>query len=286
MATLRDIRRRRNSIQKTQQITKVMKMISAIKLKKAEEMLLAFRPYRIAYKETMGRLASKVEQEEHIFVSRQNHRAELLVICSDRGLCGAFNSNILKRAEKFLEENQSLYEDISLGLIGQKAVDYFSRRHVKIRKKYAEIISKLDYPKACEVAQDIIKDYEGGIFGEVYVLYSEFRTSLQPLVKLEKLLPLEPSDQGDYFPEYIYEPSKEEILQSLFPKYVEVELYGILLESIASEHGARMVAMEAATKNAEEMISYLTLIYNKARQASITKEIIEIMTGTEAMKKA
>lgn len=284
MATLRDIRRRRNSVKKTQQITRVMKMISAIKLKRAEEALMAFRPYKSAYREIVGRLASKVGEEEHIFFSKKNHRAELLVICSDRGLCGAFNSNILKRAENFLKDNQ--YKDISLRLIGKKAMDYFSRRPVNIREKYMEILSKTDYSKAWKIAQDIIKGYEEELFGEVYVLYSDFKTSFHPLVKLKKLLPLEPSDQKDYFPEYLYEPSKKEILQLLLPKYLGVEIYGFLLESITSEHGARMIAMEAATNNAEEMINYLTLIYNKARQASITKEIIEIMTGAEVLKKA
>jgi len=230
---------------------------------------------------------------------REPKRIELVVLTSDRGLCGAFNLNLISRAERFLEEEKAA-ESLTLSFIGRKGRDHFRKKRVAIRQEYVNLFGKVDYPLAARIAQDLIQAYVAEQVDAIYLLYSEFKSAIQQRVVLEKILPLAPGtlkgEKGGAasspagtpgFPptvEYIYEPSEGEILGKILPMYVEVQVYRALLESAASEFGARMTAMENATNNAAEMIDKLTLVYNKARQAAITKELIEIVSGAEALK--
>jgi F-type H+-transporting ATPase subunit gamma len=293
-ASLRDIRKRIASVRSTQQITKAMKMVAAAKLRRAQESILATRPYAKKMLEVLTSLAARTSAEAHpLLARREPRRVEVVVFTSDRGLCGAFNMNLIQRAEKFMEEEKARTEELALSFIGRKGRDYFRRRKVTIRREYVNFFGKVDYLMASRIGQELVQAYTEKRVDRIYLLYSEFRSAIQQRVVLEKILPVTP-EAGPQAPaptmgaqtavEYIYEPSEGEILDKLLPMYVEVQIYRALLESLASEYGARMTAMENATKNAAEMIDKLTLVYNKARQASITKELIEIVSGAEALK--
>ena len=291
-ASLRDIRKRIGSVRSTQQITKAMKMMAAAKLRRAQESILATRPYATKMFEVLSSLAARTSPDAHpLLYRREPKRVEVVVFTSDRGLCGAFNMNLIQRAERFLEEGRSGGEELSLSFIGRKGRDYFRRRKVNIRREYVNLFGKVDYLLASRIGQDLVQTYVEEQVDAIYLLYSEFRSAIQQRILLEKILPGTPKIPGEgegakgpVAVEYIYEPSEGEILDKLLPMYVEVQVYRALLESAASEFGARMTAMENATNNAAEMIDKLTLIYNKARQAAITKELIEIVGGAEALK--
>ena len=300
-ASLRDIRKRIASIRSTQQITKAMKMVAAARLRRAQESILATRPYAIKMLEVLSSLAARTSVEAHpLLARREPKKVEVVLFTSDRGLCGAFNMNLIQRAERFLVEEKANTDEIGLSLIGRKGRDYFRRRKVRIRREYINFFGKVDYPLASRIGQELVQAYSEKQVDGIYVLYSEFRSAIQQPVVLRKILPVAPKvpDGGEKTPtppehspeargtgvEYIYEPSEGEILGKLLPMYVEVQIFQALLESVASEYGARMTAMENATNNAAEMIERLTLIYNKARQAAITKELIEIVSGAEALK--
>jgi len=300
-ASLRDIRKRIASIRSTQQITKAMKMVAAARLRRAQESILATRPYATKMLEVLSSLAARTSAEAHpLLARREPKRIEVVVFTSDRGLCGAFNMNLIQRAERFLGEEKANADEIALSLIGRKGRDYFRKRKVTIRREYINFFGKVDYPLASRIGQELVQAYSQKQVDGIYLLYGEFRSAIQQPVVLKKILPVTPKvpDGGEKPPalsapplekggaaiEYIYEPSEGEILEKLLPMYVEVQIYQALLESVASEYGARMTAMENATNNAAEMIEKLTLIYNKARQAAITKELIEIVSGAEALK--
>jgi len=293
-ASLRDIRKRIASVRSTQQITKAMKMVAAAKLRRAQESILATRPYAKKMLEVLTSLAARTSAEAHpLLARREPRRVEVVVFTSDRGLCGAFNMNLIQRAEKFMEEEKARTEELALSFIGRKGRDYFRRRKVTIRREYVNFFGKVDYLMASRIGQELVQAYTERRVDRIYLLYSEFRSAIQQRVVLEKILPVTPEADSQApalaagsqtAVEYIYEPSEGEILDKLLPMYVEVQIYRALLESLASEYGARMTAMENATKNAAEMIDKLTLVYNKARQASITKELIEIVSGAEALK--
>jgi len=293
-ASLRDIRKRIASVRSTQQITKAMKMVAAAKLRRAQESILTTRPYAKKMLEVLTSLAARTSAEAHpLLARREPRRVEVVVFTSDRGLCGAFNMNLIQRAEKFMEEEKARSEELALSFIGRKGRDYFRKRKVTIRREYVNFFGKVDYLMASRIGRELVQAYTEKRVDRIYLLYSEFRSAIQQRVILEKILPVTP-EAGPQAPaptmgaqtavEYIYEPSEGEILDKLLPMYVEVQIYRALLESLASEYGARMTAMENATKNAAEMIDKLTLVYNKARQASITKELIEIVSGAEALK--
>ena len=287
-ASLRDIRKRIASVRSTQQITKAMKMVAAARFRRAQESILATRPYATKMLEVLSRLAARTSAKAHpLLARRESRRVEVVVFTSDRGLCGAFNVNLIQKAERFMEEQKGKIEQIALSFVGRKGRDYFRRRKVLIRREYVNFFGKVDYLFASRIGQELVQAYsEEGTDG-IYLLYSEFRSAIQQRVILEKILPVTPSSPSEIGPaavEYLYEPSESEILDKLLPMYVEVQVYRALLESLASEYGARMTAMENATNNAAEMIEKLTLVYNKARQASITKELIEIVSGAEALK--
>ncbi len=292
-ASLRDIRKRIASVRSTQQITKAMKMVAAAKLRRAQESILATRPYAVKMSDVLSSLAARTSPDAHpLLYRREPRRVEIVVFTSDRGLCGAFNMNLIQRAEKFVQEESPGRELVTLSFIGRKGRDYFRRRKVNIRREYVNIFGKVDYPLAARIGQELVESYVREQVDSIYLLYSEFRSAIQQRIVLEKILPVTPKvpeggrgdAKGPASIEYIYEPSETEILGKLLPMYVEMQIYRALLESVASEFGARMTAMENATNNAAEMIDKLTLIYNKARQAAITKELIEIVSGAEALK--
>jgi F-type H+-transporting ATPase subunit gamma len=291
--SLRDIRKRITSVRSTQQITKAMKMVATAKLRRAQENILATRPYATKMFEVLSSLAARTSPDAHpLLYRREPKRVEVVVFTSDRGLCGAFNMNLIQRAEKFLEEEKTRTEELALSFIGRKGRDYFRKRNVKMRREYVNLFGKVDFPLAARIGEDLVQSYIAEQVDAIYLLYSEFRSAIQQRIVLEKILPVTPKKaaEGEEAPkgptavEYIYEPSEVEILGKILPMYVEVQIYRALLESVASEFGARMTAMENATNNARDMIEKLTLMYNKARQASITKELIEIVSGAEALK--
>ncbi|MBI5966477.1 MAG: ATP synthase F1 subunit gamma [Deltaproteobacteria bacterium] len=301
-ASLRAIRKRIASVRSTQQITRAMKMVAAAKLRRAQESILATRPYASKMLEVLNSLATRTSPEAHpLLARREPKRVEVVIFTSDRGLCGAFNMNIVQRAEQFMKEEKAKTEELALSSIGRKGRDYFRKRKVSIRREYINLFGKVDYLLASRIGQELVQVYSEKRVDGIYLLYTEFRSAVQQRVVLKKILPVEPrailQEQERAAPtghpsvkggpgavEYIYEPSEKEILEKLLPMYVEVQVYQALLESVASEYGARMTAMENATKNAAEMIEKLTLVYNKARQAAITKELIEIVSGAEALK--
>jgi F-type H+-transporting ATPase subunit gamma len=302
-ASLRDIRKRIASVRSTQQITKAMKMVATAKLRRAQESILAVRPYATKMLEVLNSLAQRTSAEAHPLLAwREPKRVEVVVFTSDRGLCGAFNMNLIQRAERFLGEEKGKADEIALSFFGRKGRDYFRKRKVDIRREYVNFFGKVDYLLASRIGQELVRDYIENRVDRIYLLYSEFRSAIHQRVLLRKIFPVTSSGSGEgreggladpakgperMVPkavEYIYEPSEGEILDQLLPRYVEAQVYQALLESVASEYGARMTAMENATNNAAEMIDKLTLIYNKARQAAITKELIEIVSGAEALK--
>ncbi len=285
MATLREIKRRITSVQNTEQITKAMKMVATSRLRRAQEAILANRPYAHKMLEVLSSLALRTNPQAHpLLHTREPEKVDLIVVTSDRGLCGAFNSNIIRQAERFMRERP--HWEFTLHLVGRKANDYFKRRDYNIRKVSLNILSDISFPHAIAVGDDVVENYLTGEFDQVYMVYNEFKSAIQQTVIVEQLLPIKPMDiSEDYYPvEYTFEPSEDVLLEQLLPRHINVQVYRVFLESVASEHGARMTAMESASKNAGEMIDKLTLIYNRTRQAAITTELIEVVSGKEAMK--
>ena len=288
MATLRDIKRRIKAVQSTSKITKAMKMVSAAKFRRAQQRMFELRPYAERMSTILSGLAGGAEGEMHpLLVVRPRKNIEVLVITSDRGLCGAFNTNILKAATRYIAELQREGFEVMVSCVGRKAKDYFKRRGVELKNAWTGVSGKISYANAQEAAGAIIEEYTDETVDEVIVVYNEFKSVIAQKVVVTRLLPLAPiAASEDSLPVYnfIYEPSKQEIFTRLVPKNVEIQIFRALLESQASEEAARMTAMENATKSANEMITNLTLQYNKARQATITKELMDIVGGVEALK--
>ena len=288
MASLRDIRRKIVSIKKTQQITKAMKMVAAAKLRRAQERVIAARPYSRKMLTVIASLASRVERMQHpLLAKREPKKVQLLVLTSDRGLCGAYNTNILRKAVEAVREFQAQGKEVRVNIVGRKGRDFFRKRSsYNVGQTWSDL-GMIDYEKAANVGKNIVERFAAGETDEVYLLYNEFKSVMQQNVTLEKLLPVEPPAEADPFTaavDYLYEPSAVAILTSILPKHIEVQVYRALLESQASEMGARMTAMDSATRNAKDLIGRLTLKFNKTRQAAITKEISEIVGGAEALK--
>jgi F-type H+-transporting ATPase subunit gamma len=281
MPALVDIRRRIRSVKSTQQITKAMKMVSAAKLRRAQDAMFAARPYARKLMEVLSGVASRARPEMHpLLQEKGDEKVLLVVVTADKGLCGAFNANIIRTARRFIDE-RSAGRELALGLIGRKGRDFFRRRPVKVRMEQVGIFQALRYPAAQGIARDLIADFTEGKADKVFLLYNEFKSVIQQRIVVEQLLPIERAAVDPREPafDYIYEPAPEGILASMLPRHVEVQVWRALLESAAAEHGARMAAMDAATSNAGEMIGKLTLYMNKVRQAAITKEIIEVVSG-------
>lgn len=288
MPTLRDIKRRITAVRNTKQITKAMKMIAAAKLRKSQSRMLDMRPYADKMNSVIASLSSEGESQHPLITPRQRKTVEIVVITSDKGLCGAFNSNILKGAVNFISEHEKEGFNISISAIGKKASDYFKRRNIIMRKSWTGLSGKIVYSDINEISSDIIENYINEKIDEVFIIYNEFKTVMAQKISVVKLLPMadiEASGEAEGMSaSFIYEPSREEIFNQLLPKNMEIQVFRAMLESQASEEAARMIAMENATKNADEMIDKLTLQYNKARQASITEELMDIVGGVEALK--
>jgi F-type H+-transporting ATPase subunit gamma len=297
MASLRAIRTRIKSVRNTQKITKAMKMVSAAKLRRATDAVVRARPYAQLVDEMLGAMTQGVDETRAphpLMEVREQKRIELVLLTSDRGLCGGFNSNIIRRAQRFLTEEGGKYESVQFSTIGRRGRDFAKKRLVETRKDYAGFFGKLRFDKAREVAEDLIQAYTSGHLDAVYLLYNEFKSAISQKISLVQLLPIVPKEAPKALakgqpatiltPEHVFEPGREELLQTLVPRHLAMQIWRALLESEASEHGARMTAMDSATKNASEMIARLTLEYNRARQAAITKELMEIVSGAEALK--
>jgi F-type H+-transporting ATPase subunit gamma len=288
MASLQSLRRKIGSIKNTQKITKAMKMVAAAKLKRAQDRILAARPYAKKMAVVLGSLARRANRAHHPLLRRSatRTRIELLVITSDRGLCGAFNTNILRKAMDFLREKQAEGYDVTVSLVGRKSRDFFRRRQWTRRQEWVGVFDRLTYEHGLDIGSDIVQQFTAGTFDELYIVYNEFKSAIQQRVVVEKLLPIEslepeePSLGGGY----LFEPDEDELLKILLPKHIEVQTFHALLESSAAELGARMAAMDGATRNAGELIKKLTLYYNKTRQAAITKELMDIVGGAEALR--
>jgi len=280
MPALIDIRRRIRSVKSTQQITKAMKMVSAAKLRRAQDAMFAARPYARKMLEVLQSIASRSDDDAHpLLEERGGERVLVVVITADKGLCGAFNANIIRTAARFVTDRQE--RGIELGLVGRKGRDALKRRGFKVRFERIGVFQALQYKTAREMARELTEAFTNGEFDEVFLVYNEFKSVIQQRIAVERLLPIERhvlSPQQPRF-DYIYEPEPAGILKSLLPRHVEVQIWKALLESNAAEHGARMASMDAATNNASEMIDSLTLYMNKVRQAAITKEIIEVVSG-------
>lgn len=285
MASLRDIKRRIRSVSNTQQITRAMKLVAAAKMRRAQEAIIAARPYALMMMDVMSSLACRVETTAHpLLARREENNVMVIVITSDKGLCGGFNGNIARRTIKLIEEKKGC--SISLIVIGKKGRDYFRLKRYNILKEYIDIFRVFNYQKASLIINDVIDAYTAESVDSVYMVYNEFKSVIQQRVVAESLLPILPlvCKTGEEPVDYLYEPSAEAILNEILNKYVKVEVYRAFLESIASEYGARMTAMDSATRNAREMIDKLTLNYNRLRQAAITREIIEVVSGADALK--
>lgn len=286
MPSLRDLRRRIKSIKSTQQITKAMKAVSAAKMRKAQDAVLAARPYSRRIKDVLGRVAVASSGVKHpLLAVRESKKVAYVVITADRGLCGGFNSNVIRRAT---QELKGATAEISLLTIGRKSRDFFRRRGFKIARQYVGLGENVNYGTARDIASYVIDKYSSEEYDEVYLLYSQYFNVLVQKPVLVKLLPAEPPAEEEGADtkkvDYIFEPSPEAVLTELLPKYIENAIYQGLLESKAGEHSARMTAMDNATKNAKDMIAKLTLSMNRARQAQITKEISEIVGGAAALE--
>lgn len=279
-----DIRRRIRSVKNTQQITRAMKMVATAKLRRAQERMYAARPYAGGLRQVLASVATRVDISAHpLLQSREPERnVVVIVVTADRGLCGAFNANVIRAAQNFIRDNA--VEGVELLTIGRRGSDFFRRRTNPIRRSVM-VAQALSIEVAREIADSLIKDFIDEKIDGVYVVYNEFKSLIAQHVRVDRLLPIArefDADPNRPAIDYLYEPGPEQILSDLLPKHIEFQLYRVLLESAAAEQGARMTAMEAATKNASDMIDYLTLTYNRIRQAAITKEIIEIVSGASA----
>jgi F-type H+-transporting ATPase subunit gamma len=300
LANLKLIRKRIASVKSTQKITRAMKMVAGARLARAQQRITALRPYALRTAEALTAIADAEAKRESggaaadhpLLVRREEKSALFLVITSDRGLCGAFNSSINRTAERLWKERQGEGRDVKITVIGRKGRDYFKRRGAPVSHVFAGVWDKLDLDQARNIARTVLRPYIRGEVDAIYIVYNEFKSAMSQSVVAEKLFPIEGSQasadesagDGKLESQFIFEPNKEALLEQLVPMYVEISILRALYESMASELGARMTAMDSATKNASEMIDKLTLQYNRARQAAITTELMEIIGGAEALK--
>lgn len=291
MATLRDIKRKISAVKKTQQITRAMNMVASAKLRGAQERMRAFRPYAEKYNEVVQSVASRVDSDAHpLLIRRQTRRVGILLVTADRGLCGSFNTNLLTMAEKEAESRRGRGQEVCFYCVGRKGRDYFRRRKADIRGAYVDN-RRITYELASKVAEDVVTAYLQEQLDEILLIYSQFVNIVTQRPVVEPLLPFVPmaseeEDAAGSRVDYLYEPKPEALLSVLLPEQIRVQIYHGLLENNTSEQAARMTAMENATKNCKDMADQLTLLFNKARQAAITKELMDIVGGAEALKKS
>jgi F-type H+-transporting ATPase subunit gamma len=289
MATLKDILRKIGAVKKTQQITRAMNMVAASKLRSSQVKMVGFKPYAEKFSEVLGNLSSRIDPGIHpLLVKKEDiSRVELLHFTSDRGLCGSFNMNNIHFAEKWIAEQKAKDIDCGLTLVGKKGSDYFRKRNFDITKSYTHIYGSVDISFINQMTAEFIRRYMSNDIQEVYMLYARFVNMAKQEPVIVKLLPVEPPQKGgageDTSTEYLYEPSAEELLIELLPKHISVQIYNAFLQNEVSEHASRMASMDNATKNCKEMVEDLTTMYNKARQAAITAELMDIVGGAEAL---
>jgi F-type H+-transporting ATPase subunit gamma len=294
MPNLLDIRRRIKSVKNTQQITKAMKMVSAAKLKRAQDRVVTARPFATKMTEILGELASRTEESFHhpLLDPRRNERYLLVLVTADKGLCGAFNTNLIKAAQSFIRENSN--KQIEIVAVGRKGRDFFRRTHTPLAGEYIGLTGKgrVEFSEALDIARSVIKRFTEDVsIDKAFVIYNEFKSVIQQRVVLEQLLPVSKATSDEAgasaaspnLVDYVYEQPPAEIFSQLLPRLIETQIFRALLESVASEQGARMTAMDSASKNARELIDSLTLNMNRARQAAITNEIIEVVSGAAAL---
>lgn len=291
MATLRDIKRRIVGVKSTQQITKAMKMVAAAKLRRAQEGILNARPYARQISKMLAHLVSPEDMANNPFIAqREVKNIAVVIVTADRGLCGAFNTNIIRETARFISEDLTgQNSSINLFCVGKKGFDFFSRRDYNVAGSKAGIFSSLQYETALEITNDLITNYLNGKFDKIYIVYNEFKSIISQKMVIEQFLPIPLENSADGKEKesqayYIYEPDRQTIFNYLLPKHLKAQMWRILLESNAAELGARMTAMDNATTNAKELIRTLQLKYNRERQAAITKEILEIVSGANALK--
>jgi F-type H+-transporting ATPase subunit gamma len=291
MAALRDIKRQITAVQKTRQITRAMNMVAASKLKSAQLRMENFRPYAIKFMDVLDSLALRVDAKDHrLLAVRDPRKIRIILMTSDRGLCGSFNTNLIKTCERFVNEKLGEGKEVTIVPVGRKGRDYFRKKY-KLGPQHADIFRRFDMGLAIAIGEDVIPAFIAEEYDELYLIYSEFSSVAIQRPKVVRLLPLpsvgrEEEVDIDKRVDYIYEPSAAVLLDQLLPMYIRVLIFRALLEISAGENGARMVAMDNATNNCEEMVSSLTLRYNKARQAAITMELMDIVGGTEALAKS
>ncbi|MCF8042359.1 MAG: ATP synthase F1 subunit gamma [Desulfarculaceae bacterium] len=289
MAALRDIQNKIAAVKKTRQITRAMNMVAAARLRQVQERTERFRPYAAKFSEVLGSLSEGIDQEAHPLLAQpeQVNRVALILITADRGLCGSFNMNLILQAQKFMTQQKSEGREVAFYAVGRKGIEFFNRRNVEFAEKLPGVMNVVDFDLATQVARLGLGAFLSGEVQEVYLLYSRFRSIVSQIPTVEKLLPISPEAAGDEdesSQEYLTEPSAEEILVDLLPRYLNVRVYSGLLETSTSENAARMAAMDNATKNCKDLIQNLTLAFNKARQAAITTELMDIVGGAEALK--
>ncbi len=300
MPSLLDIRRRIRAVKSTQQITKAMKMVAASRLRRAQERIQHARPFAIEMLRVLNSLAMRVDPSSHPLLDERktrkaNGKTLLFVITADRGLAGSFNANAIKAASTFIVEDPA--REVALGLIGRRGRDFFARRGFEVRYEQVNLFQALQYSHACDIAREAMAAFIDGAVDSVYLIYNEFRSVMQQRIVVERLLPIprldiepaspKPGSEGAAAAgpqiDYLYEPTPEELFKTLIPRHVEVQVFRALLESNAAFYAAQMTAMDSASRNAAEMIDQLTLYMNKVRQATITREIIEVVSGAEAL---
>ncbi|GMT42016.1 MAG: ATP synthase gamma chain [bacterium] len=289
MATLRDIKKRIQSVKNTMQITRAMKLVAAAKMRRAQEIVLASRPYASKMLEVLMSLAASTREEAHPLLAKRNEKNILILLCSsDKGLCGPFNANLFRAVTNLIRENEG--KGIFMTAVGRKGNDFFKNKNVVMQKTYPDYFRNLGYPLAAGIGREMVEIFTQEKVDKIYLVYNHFVSVINQDVIVRSLLPIEsPQQEEDGFDaetgaNYLYEPSAETILSDILVKHVEVQVHQALLESWASENGARMAAMDNATRNAGEMIDTLTLQYNRARQTAITNELIEIVSGADALK--
>jgi F-type H+-transporting ATPase subunit gamma len=279
----RGIKRRIKSVKSTKQITKAMEMVSSAKFKRYNSLVLNSRPYSESISKILQNIAVAIKNEHHpLFEPKKEvKKVGLIVVTSDRGLCGSYNNYIIKDMMKFIRENKD--KDVSVIAIGRKVRDYCRKHDINMKAEYTQLVPEEMFDKSRQVSENIVEFFDSDIFDEVYILYSKFISAVNSQITLTKLLPVQRMESEENV-SYIFEPNEEEILSSLLPKYLNIAIYQNLLEATASEHSARMKAMKSATDNASDMIDKLTLSFNRARQSAITQEISEIVSGADALK--
>lgn len=292
MATLREIRQRISGVKSTQKITKAMKMVAAAKLRRATDAIIAARPYARKMQELLSYLSGQVDVTKYPqFEAREVKSVAIVIVTADRGLCGAFNSNIIKAAVNHIRTNYAEMHaagKVKLICVGKKGYDFFSKRDYEVIAKHVGVFNQMNFTTAKTIVAEIVDGFIKGEYDKVEIISNEFKNAVQQKLTIGQFLPVvqQAGDTKNVSTDYIFEPASDEIVSALVPKHLNFQIWRVLLDSNAAEHGARMTAMENASTNARDLIKVLQLTYNKARQASITKELLEIVAGAEALKKA